>query len=358
MLRQLLNRLFGRTDSSIDAINAYVEGNASTNEIKLVEQMMRSNPMLEKDLATQKALLSVLGKIDKVEAPRSFAVTPEMVAAAESSESGIFKLAELFAPQRKLAMAPAILAGFAALAVALLTIGDIAGVVEQSGESDSFATSALQAEAAAAPMAGAPGSPGNPGEPGNLGDAGSPVSPQLEMAVESDDADGSAGVGSSGAAAATAKPAALAPTATLAGAIAAPDMDSLAQGSEAGEALDEPPSLIAPAPAEKSLPETSSIETTIDADGPAAEINGLDDTARELDLAEAVEEADSTVFGSFATDESASTPGETVATFPLTGAAGDDDGIKLPLWQLQIALAALALAVIGAWAGLRRVRRD
>ena len=34
------------------------------------------------------------------------------------------------------------------------------------------------------------------------------------------------------------------------------------------------------------------------------------------------------------------------------------DGISLPLWQLQVALAALALAAVGAWAGLRRARGE
>jgi hypothetical protein len=41
-----------------------------------------------------------------------------------------------------------------------------------------------------------------------------------------------------------------------------------------------------------------------------------------------------------------------IATAPLT----PNDGISLPLRQLQFALAALALAAAGAWAGLRRAR--
>ncbi|MCH8230053.1 MAG: hypothetical protein IIA53_06965, partial [Chloroflexi bacterium] len=155
MVRRLINRLFGRAGPSTDAINAYVGGNASDGELKLVEQMMRDDPALEKDLATQRALLEVLGRLGAVKAPRSFAITPEMVAAAEASESRISRLAELFAPQRKLALAPMVLAGFAALTVALLTIGDITGVVEQSGRSESFST-AMIAESAPAGAAGAP----------------------------------------------------------------------------------------------------------------------------------------------------------------------------------------------------------
>ena len=43
----------------------------------------------------------------------------------------------------------------------------------------------------------------------------------------------------------------------------------------------------------------------------------------------------------------------------LKGAGAEaGNGITLPLWQLQVALAALAVAAIGAWAGLTRIRRD
>jgi len=79
---KVLNRLIDRTDSSIDAVNAYVEGSASPDEIKLIEQMIRENPALEKDLTTQRSLLNVLDRVDNIEAPRSFVVTSEMVAAA------------------------------------------------------------------------------------------------------------------------------------------------------------------------------------------------------------------------------------------------------------------------------------
>ena len=51
--------------------------------------------------------------------------------------------------------------------------------------------------------------------------------------------------------------------------------------------------------------------------------------------------------------------GEGAAAGTAKGAAtGAGDGIELPLWQLQIALAAIALAAIGAWAGLRRARGE
>ena len=56
MFRKFLNRLIGRKDLSIDAVNAFVEGNASSDEIQLVENLMHDNASLEKDLSTQQAL--------------------------------------------------------------------------------------------------------------------------------------------------------------------------------------------------------------------------------------------------------------------------------------------------------------
>ncbi len=141
MVRKVINRLIGRRYSIDEAINAYVEENASQDELNTVRQMMQNDPVLEKNLSTQQALRDVLGRVDRIESPRSFAITPEMVAAAKRAESGMTRVTELFAPQRKLALAPAIIAGIAALSVALLTIGDVSGLVEQSrADSDESAT--------------------------------------------------------------------------------------------------------------------------------------------------------------------------------------------------------------------------
>ena len=237
MFFEVLNRLFGRTDQSIDAVNAYVKGNASVDETQLVEKMMREDSSLAKDLSTQTALLSVLGRIDQVEAPRSFAISPEMVAAAERSESRLSRFAELFAPQRKLALAPAVITGIAALSVALLTLGDITGVVDQSrsNQSTSISTSAVS-----------------------------------ESAVE----------------------------------------------VEATERL----------LPKSEKPAASSAET---------------------------EQSDSD--GSMAIEAS---PDLAYSEGVLPGMAITNDGISLPLRQLQFALAALALAVVGVWAGLRRARGE
>ena len=61
MVRKVINRLIGRTDSIDEAINAYVEENASQDELNTVRQMMQNDPALEKNLSTQQALRDVLG---------------------------------------------------------------------------------------------------------------------------------------------------------------------------------------------------------------------------------------------------------------------------------------------------------
>ena len=322
MVRKFLNRLFGRTDSITDAINAYVEGNASADEVKLVEQMMRDDPALEKDLATQRALLDVLGRIGGVEAPRSFAITPEMVAAAEGSRSGISKLADLFAPQRKLALAPMVLAGFAALTVALLTIGDITGVVEQSGRGESVSRASAAAGVPAEAESAAPVAGGAATSELSLADDSVAGEPELEMATEAEAGVSDAGADGSLELEKSIEP----PEAEAAAAMAAPESSDFDEAADA----DGPPSLSSRAP----VPEGVDAETEL---SPEEQATQLEQSAPKAPAG--LTELESA---------------------PVAGTGGElvDDGIKLPLWQLQVALAALVLAVIGAWAGLRRVRRD
>lgn len=321
MIRKFLNRLFGRTDPVTYAINAYIEGNASADEMKLVEQMMRDDPALEKDLATQQALLGVLGRIGGIEAHRSFAITPEMVAAAESSRSAVSKLAELFAPQRKLALAPMVVAGFAALTVALLTIGDITGVVEQSGiDDDSFSIPTITAESAAAPEVGG----GGIAEP--------------EIADET--------------AASAAQPAAAARPDS---GVTAEDSGAIDEGQDTGAA----PTLAA-APTQ----DLESADATLEFgdDDEVAKRGELipedsEESAVAAQLQEAIEPGPETE--SITSSGIGSDIGEGAGAGAADGAtAGVGDGIELPLRQLQIVLAAIALAAIGAWAGLRRVRGE
>jgi hypothetical protein len=370
VVRRLLNRLIGRTGPSIDAINAYVEGKASEGEMKLVESMMRDNPALENDLATQKALLGVLDRVEKVEVPRSFAITPEMVSAASGAESSLSKLAELFAPRRKMAMAPAILAGFAALTVALLTVGDIAGVVEQSEQRESFSADSLVVTESAAPVAGGATLAKAPDGDTGVGE------PEFEMAVEEE---ASAGAGTNGSTEPQVQELAEAPRAEGALAAAEPEGPEAAvveaapmlESSMAGDDADmaEPPSLPAEAPAP--IAATAGAPTDGLAVAPAGELEdraGDEATKRELD--DSADTADSGGREDPATtlqagspqagsaDESASVRVEPEIAFLDRPTDDRSDGIALPLWQLQLVFAALTVIVIGAWAGLRRIRRD
>ena len=368
MVFRVLNRLIGRTDQSdigVDTVNAYVDGNASNDEIKIVEEMMRENPALEKDLSTQQALRSVLGRIEKVEAPRSFAITPEMVAAAEGSESGLSRLAELFAPQRKLALAPAIIAGIAALSVALLTIGDISGVVEQS-EARRYETNSAAAIAESSDDSGAMGAPGQPGNPGAAGAPGEPASSDdgSAMATVVVAAKGDTVVTKMDSPAATAAPAMAA-----GGSAPEPEMIVEAEAPEApssdpedrafGSFTAEPPSLAAEAPLEGTADEF--VDT-------AEQAVQDEDAIDEIELAKSIDRSDS-IGGADAGSDAGSAGGATTLeeqpglaygqeTSPQLQSPTSDDGISLPLWQLQVALAALALAAIGAWAGLRRARGE
>ena len=346
MVLKVLNRLIGRTDRreiGIDAVNAYVEGNASPDEMNLIEQMMRENPALEKDLTTQRSLLDVLDRVDNIEAPRSFAVTPEMVAAAERSESRLSRLAELFAPQRKLASAPAVIAGIAALGVALLTIGDITGVVDQNRlGGDDFVTNKASAvrEVAVA------------------GDVLVTVVVEKQIVTES----GRDAVPEMAAAAEAPLPLATVLVSEAQAPVVAPESEdssltakALAPDGEpetgAGVISEEPPSLPAPGLVagtygdEQTQNDTSTAATEIAALERANDLESGTVTTAALEYGVGGEIADGAAEGA--------------AAGAAAGAASEArKGISIPLWQLQVALAALAVAAIGAWAGLRRARGE
>ena len=346
MVLRVLNRLIGRTDSSIDAVNAYVEGNASQDEIKLIENMMRENPALEKDFATQRSLLEVLNRVDTIEAPRSFAVTPEMVAAAEKSESLFSGFAELFAPQRKLALAPAVIAGIAALGVALLTLGDITGLVDQNrGSGDDFVTSAASTQI----------------EVQVAGDSSVSSDVIVTVVVEKEVVAESGGGESPEIAAAGAAPMATqlvteaqAPVIAPASEEAASAAKAFAPDSESEESADvigeQAPSLAAAAPA-------------LAVEGDGDEQTDSDASALVPEMARSESAVDAEAESDTSTTLDYGVGGEVAAESGLGPAAGTTaskagNGISLPLRQIQVALAALAVATIGVWAGLRRARGE
>ena len=350
MVRRLLNRLTGRTDSSDNAVNAYVEGNASPDEIRLVEEMMRQDSSLEKNLSTQQALKAVLGRIEKPEAPRSFAITPEMVAAAEDSQSGLSRLAAMFGPQQRLALAPAVIAGIAALSVALLTLGDISGVVDQSEarRNESFSSAAVAESGASGggSLASSPGNPGNPGAAGSPGGSDSQFDMDdsvalLEKAVQPADSSSGSAPAATAAPAATVEVMAADDQPALGVAMATPAAATSA-GAATSETAEQPPSLAAEAPTAGEAAEPPSTTQMI-----APEL------AEEIDSADGAE--------AISGDRAAMTDSDAEFAYAeeaVLAPSSTNDGISLPLWQLQVALAALAVAAIGAWAGLRRINDE
>ena len=345
MVLKFLNRLIGRTDSSIDAVNAYVEGNASPDEINLIEQMMRENPALEKDLTTQRSLLGVLDRVDNIEAPRSFAVIPEMVAAAERSDSKLSQFAELFDPQRKLALAPAVIAGIAALGVALLTIGDITGVVNQNrlGEDD-FVTNKASAEMESSVSGDVIVTVVVEKEV--VGDSARDAAPEMAAAAEAPFPLATVMVSEDQAPIVAPEP----EDSSLVAKALAPDGEP---ETSAGVISEDPPSLAAPAPG-----------LVAEADGDDQGQYGSYAAATEI---AALERADDLESGAATTTtleygvggEIADGAAEGAAAGAAAGIASEaGKGISIPLWQLQLALAALAVAAIGAWAGLRRARGE
>ncbi len=264
---------------------------------------MREDSALERDFSTQKVLLSVLGRVEKVEAPRSFAISPAMVAAAERSESRLSRFAELFAPQRKLALAPAVIAGIAALSVALLTIGDVTGVVDQSGsvQNDSASTIAVSESSS--------------------NDSGGSSAPSLSFADDSSSAAAPAATAAMAAAGEVAPPS-LAMEAPLAGTADEDDATSL-----------------------KAVPELAVEEEVVEQLLPKSDEPAESSIENELAAGD----------GSMTSEAS---PELAYSAEVLPGTASPNNGLSLPLRQLQFALAALALAAIGAWAGLRRARGE
>ena len=354
MVRNFLNRLVGRKDLSIDAVNAFVEGKASPDEIQLVENLMRDNTSLERDLYTQKALRSLLGRIEKIESSRSFSVTPEMVAAAEAHDSLLSRVTELFATQRRLALAPAVIGVIATVGVALLTIGDVTGIVDQSSSipGDSFSTAAILESAA----------DGSVSSTGLAGAASNPANADSSADMIITEKGSSAAAATAAPAANSAPAAALAPklnsdndSVEVASVIEFPNAELV--GPSGGSDESEPPSIMMKAPA---------IDLSSDADDLGSIAGSLDDgspiqqtqsgSTTPSDSSEA--DTDSGILSG--DDMSSIAPKDELPYAQNTTfePVSSNNGISLPLWQLQASLAALAISAIGAWAGLRRSRGE
>ncbi len=182
-MKALWRRLFGRKDDLDDATTAYIEGRANPAEFDAVQQELDESPERGRDIEELRQTVALLRSVETPPAPRSFALTPDMV----PEQRPPFRL--------DLSYAPAAAAAALVLAVGVLIAGDLTDLVRQSesGGIESMSAPAqfadseqvaqdqpdtvtvaesvverakVQQEAAPESQVTAPGAPGEPGAPG------------------------------------------------------------------------------------------------------------------------------------------------------------------------------------------------
>ena len=119
-MKALWRRLFGRKDDLDDATTAYIEGRASPAELDAVQLERDESPERGRDIEELRQTVALLRSVETSPAPRSFALTPDMVP-------------EQRRPLRfDLSYAPAAAAAVLVLAVGVLIAGDLTDLVRQS----------------------------------------------------------------------------------------------------------------------------------------------------------------------------------------------------------------------------------
>ena len=119
-MKALWRRLFGRKDELDDATTAYIEGRASPAEVDAVRRELDVSPEGGREIEELRQTVDLMRSVETPPAPRSFALTPDMVP-------------EQRAPLRlDLSYAPAAAAAVLVLAVGVLMAGDLADLLKQS----------------------------------------------------------------------------------------------------------------------------------------------------------------------------------------------------------------------------------
>ena len=206
-LIERLKRLFGRSDPSDDLISAYVD---STDEAEpdRMEEMLRASGVDVDDARSVRETSRLLRSVDTVEAPRSYALTPDSLAERGYSDREIEKILD---PRRSMGRlrlrnagvyVPLAIAAVALVGVALITIGDLSEYVTDRFEGASEAAAGtlgfggetvvqtvvvekqvfVEGERMAMEVPAASSAPGEPGAPGDLGkpaEPGVPGPPEL-----------------------------------------------------------------------------------------------------------------------------------------------------------------------------------
>ena len=136
-----LRRMIRGPDPVEDLISAYLDA-TSDAELEGVEQRLRAAGVDVDELRTVRETSRLLGSIGTVEAPRSFALTPETLANQGYSEAETDKILNPRTSRGGLRLrnaavyVPLAIAAVALAGVALLTIGDLSEYVTDRFESD------------------------------------------------------------------------------------------------------------------------------------------------------------------------------------------------------------------------------
>jgi len=317
-----------RQEQDDELLSAYIDrGPGGDPEVELPERL-RAEAQEFAEIA------ALMRSVERVPAPRSFALTPEMVGASESPS-----FTERTGWSLALFRAPAIAAAAAAFVLGLLVIGNIAGILEQEKASDLSATSATGASFLAAQA-------------------------DAETAVQ--DQRGGSGSAAAPAAAAPAAPASGATSAAPAEATAAADVPtaaSVTSDASTGDTLlaAPAPALEAPTPVMESAVEAAPGSSDAFEQAALIEAEGTDDSEIPLGPDQPPESGTELPARSggalLPPDEALFGDGESTALDFSIGAAApvpDDDGFTLPLWQLEVAFGLLALVLGGAAFAMKR----
>lgn len=331
-----------RQEQDDELLSAYIDrGPGGEPEVELPERLRAE----AQELAEIAALMR---SVERVPAPRSFALTPEMVGTSDSPS-----FTERTGWSLALFRAPAIAAAAAAFVLGLLVIGNIAGILEQEKSGVFSATSATDTSSLAAQ---ADAETADQAQPASGGSAAAPAE---------------AAPAAPGGAAATAPPASAAaapaaPPVSAAMPASAEAVDSDTSGDAAGDT-----SLAAPPPVtEAQAPVTEAGIGAFSEDAAAIEQADLLDAGEpvagdDAGLPEGLEQVPEPATeppprsggGLLPPDELLTGDGDSrVLDFSIGADAPDpdDDGFTLPLWQLEAAFGLLALLLGGAAFAMKR----
>jgi len=330
-----------RQEQDDELLSAYIDrGPGGEPEVELPEHLRAEAQELAEIAALMRSVV-------RVPAPRSFALTPEMVQASDSPS-----FAERTGWSLALFRAAAIAAAAAAFVLGLLVIGNIAGVLEQERASDVSVTSAtgtssLAAQADAETAAQA--------QPASGGSAAAPAGAAATVAP------------ASAAAPAAATPVAPPVAAAMPASADAVDSDSSSDAAGDTSLAAPPPAMEAQAPVMESAIGGISEDAAdaidradlLGADGVAAgDDAGLPEGFEQAPEPGSADELPPRSRGSLLPPDEALTgdDGSTALDFRIASDAPvpDDDGVTLPLWQLEVAFGLLVLLLGGAAFAMKR----